>query len=77
MRRDKAHALARFLIDDPLAFVPENPEHCGLGRRLLEKDAYKINQSLRLGPLTIETCLEKLVVGKKIRRCGWLAGFRK
>ena len=60
VRHDEPHAPARLVVDDAVALVPEDAEHGGARRRLVEHGADEVDQALRPRPFLVEAGLDEL-----------------
>ena len=66
MRNDESHAPARIVVDEAVALVTKDAEHCDAGRGLLQHGCDEVHQARRLRPFAIESGLEEFVVRNQI-----------
>jgi hypothetical protein len=66
VRNDQAHAVTRFVIDEAVALMAEDPEHGDAGGRFVENRAHEVDEALRPGPFLIKCGLGELVVRHQI-----------
>src|ERR1700682_2140740 len=55
VRSDQPHAMARFIVDEAVAFMAKDPEHGHAGRRSVENGAHEVDEALRPSPFLIES----------------------
>jgi hypothetical protein len=84
VRSDQAHAMTRFVIDEAVALMAEDPEHDHAGCRSVEHDTDEVDKPLRPSPFPIKSGRSEFIVRhqvgsrdrlfdlcEKVSRCGW------
>src|SRR6267378_1731253 len=66
VRSDQPHVMTRFVIDEAVALVAEDPEHGHAGCRPVENGADEVDEALRPSPFPIESSRSEFIVRHQI-----------
>ncbi len=66
VRNDQPHAMTRFVIDEAVALVAEDPEHGNAGGRFVENGADEVDKALGPSPFLIKSGLGEFIVRHQI-----------